>query len=486
MSTTLSNNIINPLTSNNSNKHPLTLQTKSPSFSNMKTKKPKFQASKPSYLVSGIASKLLLDIDNKISNQYKQQTFSPLNNNNNPSNTTPIQKILPHKLKPKEPTNKTEPNLRLKTISVNTAKSTNINNTHRKIINNKNKDTLSLSITHPNSTSFTKDNKHITTTTHSHSDRKLQTSNSFTSSINTKKFTSSKPKRNNKPHILTSENYVKTHRPNSKQTLTLKNECHYNKSGSNIFSHRSNTYTNSIDLNNGILHSKLLSSPKIQVPPKKIVNSPTQIHHPKFNVNIYTPSKTVSTKPIIAKHLGKNKSMTAINGSNSSGNSTCKYLSKEKKQNVSKGKGNNKCVLSKPGSPSVVRSNNSSGRYSHNGSGSGSGTTVYIEADKVKQKFKKKVQNEIAKRKYSNHKIAIREDINEIGLSKKDEMNINTNHNNINNNNNNHQIELRVLKIDSCTMAGFSEPNVQKINQDNFFIEKNFFNKPEQFFVGVW
>jgi hypothetical protein len=154
-------------------------------------------------------------------------------------------------------------------------------------------------------------------------------------------------------------------------------------------------------------------------------------------------------------------------------------LSKEKKQTVSKGKGNNKCVLSKPGSPSVVRSNNSSGRYSHNGSGSGS--TVYIEADKVKQKFKKKVQNEIAKRKYSNHKIAIREDINEIGLVKKEEMNINTNHNN-----NNNQIELRVLKIDSCTMAGFSEPNVQKINQDNFFIEKNFFNKPEQFFVGVW
>ena len=486
MSTTLSNNIINPLTNSNiHNKHPLTLQTKSPSFSNMKTKKQKFQASKPSYLVSGIASKLLLDIDNKISNQYNK-TFSPfqkptpLNNNNSNSNTTPI---LPHKLKPKEQTTKTEPNLRLKTISVNTAKSTTNpndkrNNTHRKIFNNKNKDTLSLSITHPNSTSFTKDNKHITTTTHS--DRKLQTSNSFTSSINTKKFTSSKPKINNKPHILTSENYVKTHRPHSKQTLTLKNECHYNKSGSNIFSNRSNTLTNGIDLNNnGILHSKLLSSPKIQVPPKKIANSPTQIYHPKFNVNIYTPSKTISTKPIIAKHLGKNKSMTAINSS-SNGNSSCKYLSKEKKQTVSKGKGNNKCLLSKPGSPSVVRSNNSSGRYSHNGNGNGSGngTTVYIEADKVKQKFKKKVQNEIAKRKYSNHKIAIREDVNnDIGLSKKEETNTN---------NNDNQIELRVLKIDSCTMAGFSEPNVQKINQDNFFIEKNFFNKAEQFFVGVW
>lgn len=43
----------------------------------------------------------------------------------------------------------------------------------------------------------------------------------------------------------------------------------------------------------------------------------------------------------------------------------------------------------------------------------------------------------------------------------------------------------RVSKIDSCTMAGYSEPNVQKMNQDNFFIEKSIFNDPEQFFVGV-
>ena len=481
MSTTLSNN---------SNKHPLTLQTKSPSFSNMKTKKPKFQASKPSYLLSGIASKLLLDIDNKIPNNNMNQynkTFSPFQkptplNLNNP----PIQKILPHKINPKETNNKTEPNLRLKTISVNTTKSNIPNekrlkgrNNQRKVFS-KNKDPLSLSITHPNSTSFTKDNKHIIL-----SDRKLQTSNSFTSSIsNNKKFTnkiSSKSNKetsnskSNKPHILTSENYVKTYRSNLKQTLTLQNEYNHNKSGSNIFSNRSITHTNNIDLNNGILQSKLLSSPKIQVPPKKISNSPTQIYHPKFgthNVNIYTPSKTISTKPVVSKHLGKNKSMTAINNNNS-----CKYLSKEK-NGLTKTNSNNKINkhFSKPGSPSVIRSNNSSGRPSH------SGTTVYIEADKVKQKFKKKVQNEIIKRKYSNHKIGIREEgvsSNEIALSKKDKANTNIN-------NNYNQMELRVLKIDSCTMAGFSEPNVQKINQDNFFIEKNFFNKPEQFFVGVW
>ena len=77
----------------------------------MKPKHPKFQALKPSYL---------LEIDNKLSNnnasKYKN-AFSPcqkptLLNTNNP----PIQILIPHK--------PTKPNLRLKTISVNMAKST--------------------------------------------------------------------------------------------------------------------------------------------------------------------------------------------------------------------------------------------------------------------------------------------------------------------------------------------------------------------------
>ena len=465
MSTTLSNNIVNP--SNNSIKPPLTLQIKSPSFSNMKTKKPKFQASKPSYLVSGIASKLLLDIDNKLPNNNINQYNKPFSPFQKPAplnlNNAPIHTLLPQKVKQKETNIKTEPNLRLKTISVNTTKSNIPNekrlkdrNNQRKVFS-KHKDSLTLSITHPNSNSFSKD-KHIT-----YSDRKLQTSNSFTSKITSK---------SNKPHASTSDNCVKTHRPNSNQTLTLKNEYIRNKSGSNIFSIKSMTHTNNIDLNNGILQSKLLSSPKVQVPPKKMSSSPTQVYHPKFgthNVNIYTPSKTISTKPVVSKHLGKNKSMTAIINNNSNS----KYLSKEK-NGLKKANSRNKINkhFSKPGSPSI-RSNNSSGRNSH------SGNTVYIGADKVKHKFKKKVQNEISKRNYSNHKLGIKEDtLNEVGLSKKEEKNTNINHHN--------KIELRVLKIDSCTMAGFSEPNVQKINQDNFFIEKNFFNKPEQFFVGVW
>ena len=41
------------------------------------------------------------------------------------------------------------------------------------------------------------------------------------------------------------------------------------------------------------------------------------------------------------------------------------------------------------------------------------------------------------------------------------------------------------MKIDSCTIAGYSSPGVQKINQDNFFIVKEFLEEQEQFFLGV-
>ena len=43
----------------------------------------------------------------------------------------------------------------------------------------------------------------------------------------------------------------------------------------------------------------------------------------------------------------------------------------------------------------------------------------------------------------------------------------------------------KVSKIDSCTLAGYSPSKEQKINQDNFFIEKNFLEEKEQFFLGV-
>jgi serine/threonine protein phosphatase PrpC len=43
----------------------------------------------------------------------------------------------------------------------------------------------------------------------------------------------------------------------------------------------------------------------------------------------------------------------------------------------------------------------------------------------------------------------------------------------------------KIMKIDSCTIAGYSSPGIQKINQDNFFIIKEFLDEQEQFFLGV-
>ena len=47
------------------------------------------------------------------------------------------------------------------------------------------------------------------------------------------------------------------------------------------------------------------------------------------------------------------------------------------------------------------------------------------------------------------------------------------------------QIKKRVMKINSCTLAGYTSPGIQKINQDNYFIKKDFLNEPEQFFIGI-
>ena len=47
------------------------------------------------------------------------------------------------------------------------------------------------------------------------------------------------------------------------------------------------------------------------------------------------------------------------------------------------------------------------------------------------------------------------------------------------------KINKRIMKINSCTLAGYVAPGIQKINQDNFFIKKDFLNEPEQFFIGI-
>ena len=43
----------------------------------------------------------------------------------------------------------------------------------------------------------------------------------------------------------------------------------------------------------------------------------------------------------------------------------------------------------------------------------------------------------------------------------------------------------KIIKIDSCSVPGYSSPGVPKINQDNYFIIKEFLNNSEQFFMGL-
>lgn len=46
-------------------------------------------------------------------------------------------------------------------------------------------------------------------------------------------------------------------------------------------------------------------------------------------------------------------------------------------------------------------------------------------------------------------------------------------------------ITKKIMKIDSCTIAGYSSPGIQKTNQDNLFIKKEFLDDSEQFFIGI-
>ena len=72
--------------------------------------------------------------------------------------------------------------------------------------------------------------------------------------------------------------------------------------------------------------------------------------------------------------------------------------------------------------------------------------------------------------------------LNSINIYKNNIINSNNKNSNINNNNN---IIKRIMKIDSRTIAGFSSPQDQKLNQDNFFIEKDYLGQSEHFFLGI-
>ena len=46
-------------------------------------------------------------------------------------------------------------------------------------------------------------------------------------------------------------------------------------------------------------------------------------------------------------------------------------------------------------------------------------------------------------------------------------------------------VNKKILKIDSCTIPGYSLNGVKQKNQDSFFLKKNFLSKEEQFFIGI-
>ena len=53
------------------------------------------------------------------------------------------------------------------------------------------------------------------------------------------------------------------------------------------------------------------------------------------------------------------------------------------------------------------------------------------------------------------------------------------------NNNKKILVHKKIIKIDSCSVPGYSSPGVSKINQDNYFIIKEFLKVNEQFFMGL-
>lgn len=60
----------------------------------------------------------------------------------------------------------------------------------------------------------------------------------------------------------------------------------------------------------------------------------------------------------------------------------------------------------------------------------------------------------------------------------------------MNNNNivdNSNKIPLKTIKnIHEFTKVGYSGPGVKKVNQDNFFVYRNFNGSPNNIFMSVW
>ena len=47
------------------------------------------------------------------------------------------------------------------------------------------------------------------------------------------------------------------------------------------------------------------------------------------------------------------------------------------------------------------------------------------------------------------------------------------------------KVHKKILKIDSCTIPGYTLTGIKQKNQDSFFLKKNFLSKDEHFFIGI-
>ena len=117
---------------------------------------------------------------------------------------------------------------------------------------------------------------------------------------------------------------------------------------------------------------------------------------------------------------------------------------------------------------------------------------LFEKKNKEKIFYKKKLIEKIKKEKEAQSQMSFLKKIN---------INVNKN----NNNNINKKLNLtsilkkekpiinkkiqkklkKVIKIDSCTVPGYIAPGNQKINQDNYFVQKEFLNIKDNFIIGI-
>ena len=89
-----------------------------------------------------------------------------------------------------------------------------------------------------------------------------------------------------------------------------------------------------------------------------------------------------------------------------------------------------------------------------------------------------------SKKNYKTKPIASLTNI-DLYLNKSKDSFLSNKNKNSQNSNNSNKIIKKILKIDSCTIPGYSLKGVKQKNLDSFFLKKNFLEKEENFFIGI-